>query len=122
VIDEFIAMRRAISGVATSEEKTIVIQDELVRLEKEMQRTEEKQRAAKQSGASAEELDKLKSQAERMKQSYDKLNDMLREIARQPRVVNLITILEHASLPVRIVPAFSFSNLFKWPQRQPPPR
>ena len=112
VMDEFIAMRREMTG-ATSEEKVNAIQDELVRLEKDMQHAEERQRAAKQSGASAEELDKLKSDLERTKRSYERLTDMLRNIDTQPKVVHLITILERASPGIVVRPSFSFSNLFK---------
>ena len=112
VMDEFIAVQKEMTGT-TSEEKTVAIQDELVRLEKDMQHTEERQRAAQQSGASAEEVDKLKSQLERAQRSHDKLTDMLREIDRQPRVGKLFTILEHASLAIRVVPSFSIFNLFK---------
>lgn len=112
LMDEFIATQKEMTG-PTSEDKVIAIQDELVRLEKDLHHTEENQKAAKQSGASAEELDKLKSERERTERIYDKLVETMREMAHQPKVTDLISIIERASPAVLVIPRFSLSNLFK---------
>lgn len=112
VMDEFMAMRRELRSNG-QEGAVITIQDELVRLEKTMPLAEQKIKAAELSGASPEQLIEPKAALQRMKMSYERLIENLRRMDIPRADSEVFAILEHASPAVRIVPSFSFSNLFK---------
>lgn len=112
VMDEFIAKRKELQ-FASQQGQVFAIQDELVRLEKEMPLSEQKIKAAELAGATPEQLIEKKAGLQQMKMSYDRLIGMLRSMDNRSKGGVVFTILEHASLAVRIVPAFSFSHLFK---------
>ena len=110
-MDEFMAMRRELRSNG-QEGAVIAIQDELVRLEKTMPLAEQKIKAAEQSGASPEQLIEPKAALQKMKMNYERLIENLRKMDTRRADGEVFIILERASPAVRIVPSFSFSNLF----------
>ena len=111
-MDEFIAIRKEMRA-GPGEGAMIVIQDELVRMEKDMQLTEEKIEAAKKSGTEPEGLTKLNSKLQQAKMQYERLMVTLRGLDVRPSDRDSLAILDRASGPVLVAQQFSIFNGFK---------
>ena len=113
VMDEFIAMQKINSG--SGEATMIVIQDELVKLEKDMPLAEQRIKAAEQGGANPEQLIEPKARLQRMKMQCDRLMATLRNLDHdRPKGGAVFSILERASPAAVVVPTHPIFNHFKW--------
>ena len=114
LMDEFLIFRKELKSKGY-EEQALVMQDELVRLEKEMQVTEQKMKDIEWGNADSADLDKAKEQMKKLKESYDTIRPKLRRLDDLARgTPEVFSILERASPGMELISRdFSFFGLSK---------